>query len=265
MPRDGLAPLLFEIASEERLGILRALETTPLRHAELSARRAMTGSETTRHLNRLIAAGLVAKNTEGEYSATPLARALLQGLPFFDFLAAHHRFALTHDLLALPPAFVERLGELRSATFTNGVYHVVAVQENALRAVRRRIWVATEQRFEQALPILREKAGQGADVRVVRPRALLEEERRSRSPIARNFPLRFLPEVRLFLAVLDDQAGICFPSLDGSVDMATMLLVTDPVGYRWAEELFELTWSHAQGWPSPNGATRSPARGAPTP
>src|SRR3989449_8237989 len=64
MESTGLARFLFELASEERLGILAAISEKPLRHAQIARRVRMTDSETTRHLNRLTAAGLVTKRSE---------------------------------------------------------------------------------------------------------------------------------------------------------------------------------------------------------
>jgi predicted transcriptional regulator len=264
MASEELARFLFEIASDERLGILEAIRERPLKHAEIARLLSMTGSETTRHLNRLSTAGLVLKNPRGAYEATQVSIALAAGLPFLRFLTVHRPFVLTHNLLVLETPFLERLGELASGTFTNGTYHVVAVQENALRASGRRIWVATEQRFEQALPILRNRAGAGADVRIVRPRAAIQAEGRNEPRVERNFPLRVVPEVRLFLAVLDDQAGICFPSLDGRIDMTMMLRIEDRAGLRWAEDLFRTIWDRAEEWHgrgSPTVARPAPARG----
>ncbi len=246
-----LGAFLFELASPERLAILRTVGRGSLRHAELAGRLAMTGSETTRHLSRLITAGLVAKSPDGRYGATPMARVLLSGLPLFEFLTSNREFVVAHDLSLLDPRFVERLGELRDGSITNGTYQVVAAQDHALRAVRRRIWVATEQLFEQALPIFREKVARGADVRIIRPLGAAKEEGRSGPRRQRNYPVRVLPEIGLFLAVLDDQAGVCFPGPDGRVDMSMMLLVKDPIGYRWAEDLFADLWGRAQTWRAP--------------
>jgi predicted transcriptional regulator len=66
------------------------------------------------------------------------------------------------------------------------------------------------------------------------------------SAVRRNYPVRLLDETRIFLAVLDDIAGVCFPTLDGRVDMATMLVLRDPRGYRWAEDLFLHLWERAR-------------------
>lgn len=256
MASEPLSRFLFEIASDERLGILTELSKRPLKHAEIARALALTGSETTRHLTRLAAVDLVTKNSRGEYEPTPLGETLRYGLPFIEFLINHRDFLLHHSLRPVEPAFIERLGELNRGAFVDGTYQVVAFQENALRATRRRIWVITEQRFEQALPILRDKARQDLDVRVIRPRSSLETERRDRREVERNFSVRVRPEVKLFLAVLDDQAGVCFPTLGGSVDLARMILLTDPSGCRWCEDLFLHYWDRSDPWrtsPGPSG------------
>lgn len=256
MPSEDLSHFLFEIASPERLGILDALVKKPLKHSQIAQSLSITGSETTRHLNRLVAAGLVTKNVRGEYEPTHLAETFRMGLPFLEFLQTHRQYILCHQVPVLGLPFVERLGELSKGAFVAGTYDVVAAQESALRTVQRRIWVITEQRFEQALPILREKAARGADVRVVRPRRLLQDEKRSGREIQRNFPIKSVPEVHLFLAVLDDQAGLCLPGSDGKVDMSTMLLVTDAQGCQWSEELFLSVWNGAEVWRIPPAGDR---------
>lgn len=256
MPADVTARFLFEIASPERLGILAAVAEGPRKHSEIARRLSMTGSETTRHLVRLARAGLVVKTPDATYAPTPLAEALLAALPFFDFLVARRSFLLAHRVDLLEPPFIARLGELSAGSLVDGTFRVVGTQEESLLASRRRIWVLTEQRFDRALPILRERAAGGTDVRVIRCRSRLEEERRSGRDVARNFPLRVLTEPGLFLAVLDDSAGLCLPGMDGKVDLGTMLLVTDPRGYRWSEDLFLSLWNRAgapRGGPPPSG------------
>src|SRR2546427_12385968 len=110
MESTGLARFLFERASEEGLGIMAAVSEKPLRRAQIARRVRMTDSETTRHLNRLTAAGLVTKRPQSEYEPTNLARLVSAHFPFFRFLLAQREFLLNHNVLVLPPGFVERLG-----------------------------------------------------------------------------------------------------------------------------------------------------------
>src|SRR3989442_4597133 len=89
MESTGLARFLFELASDERLGILEAIEEKPLRHAQIARRLKITDSETTRHLNRLASTGLLTKNPQSQYEPTSLARLASAGFPFFRFLLAN--------------------------------------------------------------------------------------------------------------------------------------------------------------------------------
>ncbi len=251
MESTGLARFLFELASDERLGILDAIEEEPLRHAQIARHLKMTASETTRHLNRLASTGLLMKNAHSQYEPTSLARLVSAGIPFFRFLLTNRDFLLKHDVRVLPPEFVERLGALAAGTFVTGMYDVAAAQERYLRAVNQRIWVLTDQLFEQALPILREKTAAGADVRVIRSREGFHRETARLPPVQRNYPVRLVPEARAFLAVLDNVAGICFPTIDGKVDMEAMLLLVDPAGHRWASDLFVQVWNEAREWLGP--------------
>src|SRR3989475_4461002 len=190
MEPTGLTRFLFELASDERLGILDAIADTPLRHAQIARHLKMTDSETTRHLNRLASTGLLMKNAQSQYEPTNLARLVSAGFPFFRFLLKNRDFLLKHDVRVLPSEFVERLGALTGGTFVNGMYDVAAAQVRYLRAVKHRIWVLTDQMFEQAIPILREKATMGADVRVIRSREGFEREIARLPPVERNYPVR---------------------------------------------------------------------------
>ena len=147
MDAEPLSRFLSELASKERLRILESLARKPHKHSAIARSLSITGSETTRHLNRLIATGLVIKNPRGEYGLTPLGRILLEGLPLYDFILTHREYLLAHQTPKLERPFLVRLGELARGSLVQGTYEVVAVQEASLRAVERRIWVITEQRF----------------------------------------------------------------------------------------------------------------------
>src|SRR2546425_12743914 len=136
MESTGLARFLFELASDERLGILDAVAERPLRHAQIARHLRMTVSETTRHLNRLTSAGLVAKNPQSQFEPTNLARLVSGAFPLFHFLLANREFLLKHNVGVVPAEFVDRLGALNGGTFVTGMYDVAAAQERYLRAVK---------------------------------------------------------------------------------------------------------------------------------
>lgn len=246
MPPEDLANFLFEVASPERLVILSRLSKGGRTHTELVRGLKRSGSETTRHLQRLSAAGLVTKDEHRRFELTSTARAFNAGLGLFEFLVANRDFLVDHDLSGLDARFLSRLGELGKGTFTYGEYGTVAVQESALREARVRVWMITDESTDQILPTLRERAAHGTDVRIVGPGST--DERRSSAldtDAEEDGGLRAVSSPRVFLLVVDDRAGICFPLTDGTMDRSTMLTLHDSIGLRWAEDLFLDQWSQA--------------------
>src|SRR2546425_8397574 len=215
MESTGLARFLFELASDERLGILEVIEEKPLRHAQIARRLKITDSETTRHLNRLASTGLLTKNPQSQYEPTSLARLVSAGFPFFRFLLANREFLQKHDVRVVPTEFVERLGALNGGTFVTGMYDVAAAQERYLRAVKQRIWVLTDQLFEAAVPVMRGKAAAGADVRVIRSREGVQRETARPPPVQRHYPVRLVSEAPIFFSVPRELTGEGFPTPQG--------------------------------------------------
>lgn len=246
MAPEGLADLLFEVASPERLVILSRLSRGARSHTELARGLKRSGSETTRHLQRLAAAGLVVKGAGRRYELTTTARVFTAGLGLFEFLVANRDFLLAHDMAGLDSRFLSRLGELGKGTFTFGQYGTVAVQECALREARSRVWIITDEGTEQFLPSVRERASHGIDVRIAGPRVSGERARRLFDASDPDSSSRILDAPGIFLLVVDDRAGICFPLVGGRVDRSAMLVVDDPAGVRWAEDLFLDSWSRAR-------------------
>src|SRR3989441_2723797 len=218
MESTGLARFLFELASDERLGILEVIEEKPLRHAQIARRLKITDSETTRHLNRLASTGLLTKNPQSQYEPTSLARLVSAGFPFFRFLLANREFLQKHDVRVVPTEFVERLGALNGGTFVTGMYDVAAAQERYLRAVKQRIWVLTDQLFEAAASFIGGKAAAGADVRGVPSREGCQRETARLPPVERNYPGRLTPEARNLFAVLRHRRGGGLPTPPGEVE-----------------------------------------------
>lgn len=246
MAPEDLADFLFEVASPERLVILSRLSRGARSHTELARGLKRSGSETTRHLQRLAAAGLVTRGPCRKFELTTSARVFNAGLGLFEFLVANKEFLRTHDLGGLDPRFLARLGEVGGGTFTYGQYGTIAVQETAVRESRARAWIVTEEPIDPFLPTLRERALKGTDVRIAAAGGSAERIHRFFAELSSVSPLRVLNAPGLLLMVVDDRAGVSFPLSDGTVDRSTMLTLNDPLGLRWAEDLFLDCWSRAK-------------------
>ena len=113
---SGLEKLFFELASENRLCIIRELQKENLKMQEIARRLDITPTEAFRQLERLSTAMLVHKQPDGTFTLGEYGKLVFQISASLDFISKHKYFS-THDLMRLPSQFVSRLGELSRAEF----------------------------------------------------------------------------------------------------------------------------------------------------
>ncbi len=116
-----ISELLFELSHPTRLEILRLITETHRRLTKIADRVSANNPETSRHLERLRAAGLAEREPESAYLASPLGHFVLSSLSGLDFLARHSDYFRDPDLSLLPGPFVGRLGELKACERAEGI------------------------------------------------------------------------------------------------------------------------------------------------
>lgn len=104
--------LLSEFASGPRLEILKILEKSDAKPAQIAKQTNTSIQALTRHLERLSNSKLIEKTQNGSFSLTPIAKTSLFQLPFFDFLSKHNDFFLNHTFDGIPDSLLSRLGDL---------------------------------------------------------------------------------------------------------------------------------------------------------
>lgn len=240
MTSKRLTPLLFEIASPARMAILEATRERPMRHAEIAERLEVSGAEATRHLQRLSRVGLLARDSRGAFSESPLAKASRPALESLGLLAARPEYFARHDLADLPTGFAARVGELRDAPFLTDPFEVMAAQHEQIQRAQGRLWVLADASFLPAQPSVAEKARAGLDVRLLlteRPDSVVRSGGRG-VPDARR-----IERAPAHLVIADDRASLAFPGLEHRVDLSSAFQLARDAGLAWAEDLFDRLWS----------------------
>ncbi len=237
--------LLFELSSVERVRLLHLITEGEQRLTKLAKTIDITTSETSRHLSRLLKAGLVTKDDKGAYGLTYFGKLLVRLTPYLEFLTKWKSYILQHDFTILPEAFIARLGELGQATIFEGPYQVIDVQSSSVEEATQRIWIMSGEIFWSMVPLLEEKARKGVDVKVIIPRNLRAEAYRERRTL--GYDLRFLEQVDFSVTVLDDRGGFSLPDKTGKIDLSTMLAGEDKATYKWLEDLFLYYWKQTEG------------------
>lgn len=108
--------LFYELASEDRLAILRELCDAQLKMQDIARKLDLTATEASRQLQRMSQAKIIKRGPEGTYATTQFGKLLLTLLESMDFVYKYDDYFLSHDVNRIPLSFINRLGELSQTT-----------------------------------------------------------------------------------------------------------------------------------------------------
>lgn len=243
---NEIVKLLFELASVERLLLLMCIHAEPKRLSDISRELEITTPEVYRQLNRLTAQNIVDKASDGLYNITPYGRLILQSLDLFNFLTKHRDFILNHNLMVIPIEFIHRLGELNECDMVEGVYRIIKIQEKYMAETESRLWTMSREIFHLVFPVLEKLDNKSADIRLILPKSIIEKPEFKKLKEYKVQFVRFLDEVNLVLGVLDNGGGICFPTLEGKINVSCMIGCLTPLSYKWLVDLHSHFWEKAE-------------------
>src|SRR5215210_4909916 len=111
----------FELASQQRLSIIFGLYQKKAKLSDLSKDLGITMQEVHRNINRLQDAGLIEKDSSGNFSLTTFGNTIIKQIPTFDFLSQYKEYFSEHTLGELPMKFVQRIGSLDDCKLVRGI------------------------------------------------------------------------------------------------------------------------------------------------
>ncbi len=235
---EGVEKIFFELASENRLAILRLLQTSMLKMQEIAREIDVTPTESLRQLQRLGEVGLIQRQPDGSYTSTQYGTVVLRISASIDFLSRHREYFSKHDLLRLPPQFVNRIGELSGATLILDTIESLNIGQRIMMEASRYAWGIAEGHIPELMgPIMDEKVREGLGIRMLIPNSALGPVR-----APPNVELRGISEVPLGIALTESAAVVSFRFTKGRLDYAGFS-GTDPVFLNWAKDLFLYYWN----------------------
>ena len=227
--------MFMELASEDRLGVLRALLGKDFKMSELGRRLNLTATEIFRQLKRLSEAQLVQKMPDGSYSITPYGRLVLQLSASHEFILKHRDYFLTHDLLRLPYPFINRIGELSQARLSMESYKNISRGEELVGQAQQYFWAIVEGPGNERLPI-----AAGVKYRFLLPESLVPTGS-GPTGSGHGIEVKGLSEIPAIVALTEKEAGVFFYLLNGRADY-TGFVAKDSSSLTWVKDLFEYCW-----------------------
>jgi predicted transcriptional regulator len=242
---EGLAELLFELSSSDRLTLLSEIKNERLRLTQLAQKLSATVQETSRHLERLTNAKLVEKDSAGSYSVTPFGKLALDLLPTLTFLTKNRDYLLSHDVSFLPAEFIQRIGDLSEHEYGRSVSNILRHVETVITEAKEYIWFMGDQ-------ILVPVTDQTTSDRNITWRAILPrninpgELQYAGSKFKAKVELGMVDEIKVGIAMNEKIAGVSFPDLNGRIDMSYGFRASSPRFHKWCYDLFLYYWSKAK-------------------
>ena len=238
----GIEKLFFELASESRLSILRELQKENLKMQEIARRLDVTATEAFRQLERLSAALLVKKQSDGTFALAEYGKMVLQLSSSLDFVSKYKNYFSTHDVMRLPFQLVNRLGELSQASLGMDTIENLNRAERAFIEAEEFGWGIAEGTIPvQMSPIMFERSQKGLKLKFLLP----ENRLPAATAIVKNVEVKGISEVPAIVVLTEKEGAVCFRQLEGRVDYAGFF-GKDPTFLNWVKDLFLYYWDNGK-------------------
>lgn len=239
MDNYGVEKLLFELASESRLNILRELQKEKLKMQEIARRLDVTATEAFRQLERLSSALLVQRQPDSTFALAEYGKLILQLSSSLDFVSKYKDYFSTHHLMHLPLQFVNRLGELSQTKLVSDTIETLNIATHAYAEAEEYGWGIAEGTIpENVSPIMEERIQKGVKLRFLIPENRLPT---NLSTISKNWEMRGLLNLPAIVVLTEKEALVCFRQVGGKMDFAGFF-GTEPTFRKWVKDLFIYYW-----------------------
>jgi predicted transcriptional regulator len=240
--------LFYELASEDRVTILRELTTSNLKMQDVARKLDLTATEASRQLQRMSRAKLIERGPEGTYTTTPLGLLFLTLSASMEFVYKHDDYFLNHNLTRIPLPFVNRLGELSQGTLIADLIADLAKWEELVKAAQDHLWVMTPRAMGHLTQLSAAKLSEGIKIR-----SIMNEENREANvdlPSSKNVERKLIQEVPVIMIISEKEASVSFPGAGagGPSDFVSSFFGTDAAFLRWTNDLFRYYWEQAKTW-----------------
>jgi predicted transcriptional regulator len=253
---EGISDLHFELSNDDRLNILNLVKNMPKKLTEISKEIGITHQQCLRHLNRLVEALLVVKNSGGYYQLTSFGKIVLQLHISFEFIIKHRNYFLTHTFSKLPQRFVSRSGELSKSTRLSDVMELISENESIIQETEEYLWVIINKRTRSVRPFVARAMERGVHVRSISvksyvpsldvKREIIEEDElvvikgeadgQAEVVDAEEFPV--------YMYLSEKAMTIAFPLEDGSFDYKGFTS-RDSSALKFCKDLFIHYWNES--------------------
>lgn len=240
-----LNTLFYELASEDRIAILKELCLSQLKMQDIARKLNLTATEASRQLQRMSQAKLIERGSGGTYSTTQFGKVLLILSVSMELVYRNDEYFLAHDITRIPLPFVDRIGELAQTVLVSDLNLNLARWEELIKNAKGNIWVMTPQAMGHLSQLMAAKLREGVKIRSIFCENI--REIKDSLPSGKNVERKLLPTVPVIVVISEKEASVSFPRLDGNVDYPSFF-GSDSTFLCWVNDLFLYYWEQAKKW-----------------
>ena len=256
---EKIAGDFLELASEQRLNILKNLEENDLNISKLAKILDATNPEVHRNVGRLSKNGLIIKNSDGNYELTTYGKVILAQIPSISFVSENKDFFNLHTLSNVETKFIQRIGALRSKKKIKGFVKVLdkwkKMQEDAEEFIYNILFEVPYSK--DVLDVISNKLEKGIHIKsIFSETAIIPDDRKKKYEerdfqkfvIKGNLERKITKSKAVGLLITEKEAGVFFQRSDGEQDLSEMLVSTELEFRDWCMDYFEYSWKKSNAF-----------------
>ena len=250
-----------ELSNDLRINMLLGiLEKGSGKISEIAKTHAVPVQEVARNFKRMTEAGLVRKNSEGEYKLTRVGDLACCNIPSFIFISNNKKYFDFHNFGYIPIKFVQRLGSFVDTELLHGAPVVLDRWKSIYNNASEKINIISSELFDaEFVDMITKKIKKNSDIKasyIMSTDTIMPKQRREdlidkglHSLISeKKIERKMLKKIRTILVANENEAMVMFPSIDGQSDVREAFYGTDPQFIEWCEDYFEDSWKKSDSF-----------------
>jgi len=253
---EQIANNFLELASEQRLNILKNLSDRNLNISKLAKLLGATNPEVHRNVGRLSKSGLIVKNPDGNFELTTFGKAVMVQIPSINFVSEDKDFFNSHSLGNVNSKFIQRLGALQDKKRVKGFVKVLEklqkIQEEADEFIFN---ILSEVPYsKEIVDVISKKLENKVLIRSIfsantivpeNRKKVFEEKGFQKYVTDGNLERRISKNIVIGLLVTDKEGGVFFQNKDGELDLSEMYTSTASEFREWCLDYFNDQWKNS--------------------
>jgi predicted transcriptional regulator len=253
---ESFAKEFLEIASEQRLGILLRLNEKKSKVGIVAKELGASMPYVFRDFERLVKAGLITKDSDGDYDITTYGKIICGQIPSIRFLSNNKTFFKNHGIGDIPSKFLQRIGSLEDGKHIKGFVKVMEkwkeIHENAEEYVENILYEVTYS-ADFVEPLFK-KVESGVKLRsILSESAIMSKERKQmfdklgiKKLIDKGLVERKMKNSVSVVMMLNEKEGcIMFPNKADEPDLSEGFYGNSSSFQDWCHDYFNYCWNNA--------------------